>query len=899
VERSWEECLGDDVENARTSAEKAGWDAPADPDLTAHWQARLDQRIHPKWDSFSWLTVRALYESVNDVFAKAGRTIVRGRRARWVTAIRAAGLDRPRANGRPAGHGEFGADFVIDWTGLERPRFILMGDPGEADASQYAVIDPLLAAHCASAPGLEGGPRTDFMVIVSDVIYPAGDVNEYVNAFYLPYRDYNRPIYALPGNHDWYDGLNGFMFNFCAAEPMPDVRYRRLSYGPGEQAARLMWRGPARPDRDALAPWIKERARRAEGAAPGGANEYDPDLPYGIPSIEKNKPPPAPGRRPVQPAPYFAIDAGPVRLVSIDTGVSGELDAEQGEWLRRVSSDDPRPKILLTGKPIYVNNEYHPCQIVWKEESREAGGTPPRDEERLATADDIVRRRTNNYVAAIGGDIHNYQRYPVHLEDERTIQYIVSGGGGAYLSPTHTIPKVGPTCKQGLPPDVTGFNEDEFRCYPLRGDSLTLYARSAGPLLFKLILSGPVLVAATLAMMFLVLGGLDDRRLPVIWGSLVGAVVVILIAGGFIARDMVIARTTPGYRALLLGGLAAMVGLAVAAVMLECSAEANAAAAIALGVPFAIVTAMMLAYTLRGSRPEYAPALLVVLPLVAVWEIFRPFDLDGGWALTVYVLFPVAFLIFAVWLTERARIGLPRDTFLKGHRIAVIGAWTGLAVKVLADQAEPAFLRSTDWLTWTVLVLIATGLLVGRAIPHLTPQPHRPHQSDRSALRDAATSAVLVTLIALALHALAQIGDGWPAKVTALAVSTFAGTVGALLSLGLVALIRANPLTLKHLRTGIVDSASVAEYVGDRIAVPPTRPVGSDETDQQKRGMVQAIWSLGRGVAEIGESNDPPFYKSFLVVDAADDAVVIRCYGVTGYGREPTLEDCIRIPFET
>ncbi|MBV9010497.1 MAG: hypothetical protein JO272_00365 [Pseudonocardiales bacterium] len=54
---------------------------------------------------------------------------------------------------------------------------------------------------------------------------------------------------------------------------------------------------------------------------------------------------------PLQPAPYFAIDAGPVRFVGIDTGITGDLDEDQYHWLRRVSLDTPeRPKILLTGK---------------------------------------------------------------------------------------------------------------------------------------------------------------------------------------------------------------------------------------------------------------------------------------------------------------------------------------------------------------------------------------------------------------------------------------------------------------------------------------------------------------------------------------------------------------------
>src|SRR4029078_6241552 len=67
----------------------------------------------------------------------------------------------------------------------------------------------------------------------------------------------------------------------------------------------------------------------------------------------------------------------------------------------------------------------------------------------------------------IGGDIHNYQRYPVTLPDGRTIQYVVSGGGGACMHAPHQSPVI----------DLPGVTEDDFRCYPLRGDSLARYSQ--------------------------------------------------------------------------------------------------------------------------------------------------------------------------------------------------------------------------------------------------------------------------------------------------------------------------------------------------------------------------------------------------------------------------------------
>ena len=886
-----QDCLGDAV-NSRTSLHAAGWDVPPEEASTEHWSDRLADRLHPKWDSFSWLTVRALYESINDVFAKGGPTIIRSRRARWVASQRAAGVEGVQPGGPERGTGGFAPDFVVDWTSLARPRFLLVGDPGEADASQYAVVDPLLAVHRGDADGWTEGRVSDFMVIVSDVIYPAGDVNEYVNAFYLPYREYERPIYALPGNHDWYDGLNGFMFNFCAAEPLARVRYRPLTSGLGEQAARLLWRGAARPDRDLLAPWMTERARQA------ARRPEDPPLappPPGEPDLDANAPPPAPSRRPVQPAPYFAIATGPLLIVSIDTGVSGELDAEQGEWLRRVSSR-PGPKILLTGKPIWVNNEYHPCPIVWKE--GEEDGPQPYGATPTATADDIVRHERNGYLAAIGGDTHNYQRYPVKLRDGRTIQYIVSGGGGAYLSATHTIPKVGPVAGEG-PPDVEGFEEAEFRCYPLRGDSLALYTRSAGPLVFKLMLSTPVLILATVAMMFLVLGELGDRRLAIILGSALGAVIVLAAAVGFIVRDKIIAKTTPGSRALLIAGIAGFVALGATAVMLGFGdAETNPAAGIAIGLPFALVAGIVLAYTLRGARPKYAPVLVVFAPLVALLEMFRPPGLDGALAFAAYALLPLAFLLVLL-VADRARKSLGLERFLRFQRIAVTVAWSALTLKILADQAEPGLLESRDWLSWTTVVLVATGLLVRLAIPHLTSRPFRPHQTDRSALRDVATSVTGVALIVIALHVLAQVEDGWPAKVTALAFSTFVGVVGALLLLGILGLLHGNVFMLRHLRTGRVDPAFVAEYMADHIGESePARAVGSTEGESGKLGMIRAVRRLGKAVSEIGESNEPPFYKSFLSVEVEGDVLVIRCYGVTGFSPLPTLEDCVSIPLD-
>ncbi|MEV0968035.1 metallophosphoesterase family protein [Microtetraspora glauca] len=366
-------------QSSRVSEAGAGWNCQ---------EVGTFQRLRPNRATFTWLRPGTLWRSRNEILAQLFGDPSAEVRRRWVEAQRERGVDPDFRIFR-----EVGEDFT----------FLVLGDTGEGDASQYAVVPGLLKA----------GEGTSFAVIASDVIYPTGSGNEYRDKFYRPYQDYRAPIYAVPGNHDWYDGLGGFMRVFCEAQPL-EVREQGFRLSPSGLRG-LLWKKPAKIDEEALA-----TARRMRSA---------------------------PGQQATMPAPYWVLDLGRLLVVGIDTGIRGDIDREQGEWLRRISAD-PRPKILITGKPIYVRNDYHPCDI-------EGGGT----------VDDIVRDPAHNYVAAIGGDVHNYQRFPVRVGD-RVIQYIVSGGGGAFMHATHTIPRV----------DVGGVHEDDFKCYPLRGDSLSFYS---------------------------------------------------------------------------------------------------------------------------------------------------------------------------------------------------------------------------------------------------------------------------------------------------------------------------------------------------------------------------------------------------------------------------------------
>lgn len=370
--------------NSRQGLGGAGWTCEERGSFTAD----IPQRA-----PLSWLNLSTLWRSRNDIVAKLLGDPVDDLRRAWLQA--ALSVE--------------GASLTIDHTGAEAVTFLIVGDPGEGDASQWATV-----------PALESlWGATSFLLVASDVIYPSGDTSDYENKFYRPFRDYPGPIYAVPGNHDWYDELRGFMFHLCQTEEMAEPSWTyRGSLGLGRRLLnRLLWRRPR-------APATTARTIR---------NSWRPQH----------------SQRSTQRTPYWTIETDVLRIVGIDTGIGGGIDHDQGEWLRTVSADREIPKLLVTGKPIYVDNEYHPGPI-------EGGGT----------VDEIVRDPGHNYLAAVGGDIHNYQRYPVKVGD-RVIQYIVSGGGGAFMHETHKIPRV----------RLPGVDEDDFVCYPRRGDSLSLFSK--------------------------------------------------------------------------------------------------------------------------------------------------------------------------------------------------------------------------------------------------------------------------------------------------------------------------------------------------------------------------------------------------------------------------------------
>ena len=168
--------------------------------------------------------------------------------------------------------------------------FLVIGDPGEGDASQYSLVSRYLKL----------GLRDDvkFLVVSSDVIYPAGSMQDYEANFYLPFQGFAKPIYAIPGNHDWFDALEGFNANFLepkAARAAIEARVEAdlgLTSTNARRIDRLMAEAA--------------RLRRLYGVNVG-----------------------------TQRAVFFELQTEDFALLAIDTGILRTVDERQWAWIER------------------------------------------------------------------------------------------------------------------------------------------------------------------------------------------------------------------------------------------------------------------------------------------------------------------------------------------------------------------------------------------------------------------------------------------------------------------------------------------------------------------------------------------------------------------------------------
>ena len=123
-------------------------------------------------------------------------------------------------------------------TAAKKISFHAVGDTGAAKVNSFqtarqAIENEASVADAMASDVQEGGPTGPaFFFHLGDVVYNFGEGQYYYDQFYEPFRAYDRPIFAIPGNHDGMvfgdepdlpriPTLTAFLRNFCAETPGP------------------------------------------------------------------------------------------------------------------------------------------------------------------------------------------------------------------------------------------------------------------------------------------------------------------------------------------------------------------------------------------------------------------------------------------------------------------------------------------------------------------------------------------------------------------------------------------------------------------------------------------------------------------------------------------------------
>jgi hypothetical protein len=274
-----------------------------------------------------------------------------------------------------------------------------LSDTGDGWEATYTMA--WLLAQPALDAGGEPLPRASVLMLGGDEVYPSATPEAYEDRFIgpfgsaLPASDRGRGphMFALPGNHDWYDGLTSFLRVFCA---------RR-------------WVGG----------WLT-RQRRS----------------------------------------YFALRlAHGWWVLAIDIQLDTYLDDVQLDYFRALPIAPDDKVVLLTAKPSWTHAR--------------AGRLEPPSWRYLSFFEErMIRDRGARLVLTITGDTHHYARYePAGAAAAGAPTRITAGGGGAYLSPTHTLPStlelrsLGRTLPNGETQDGAAVTYARDTVYPLDRES--------------------------------------------------------------------------------------------------------------------------------------------------------------------------------------------------------------------------------------------------------------------------------------------------------------------------------------------------------------------------------------------------------------------------------------------
>jgi len=246
--------------------------------------------------------------------------------------------------------------------------FDYVADLGDGWRSTQAVASAISQPDLETTPTDPPAQRGEILIMGGDEVYPTPSKQSYHQRTISPWNDasknlpdYQTTLYALPGNHDWYDGLHAFSEIFCRGDRPQNISDKTT---------------------------------------------FD--------KLKSN-----------QTHSYFALKLPHNWWVcGIDIALNNEIDSVQSDFFFNVAQQiQPGEKIILCAPtPSWV---------------RQATGEKNANE-MLNEIIAVLTKNGGDLRLIITGDLHHYSRYG---DEDDAVKLITSGGGGAFMHPTHKLPQ--------------------------------------------------------------------------------------------------------------------------------------------------------------------------------------------------------------------------------------------------------------------------------------------------------------------------------------------------------------------------------------------------------------------------------------------------------------------------
>jgi hypothetical protein len=273
-----------------------------------------------------------------------------------------------------------GRDLWIDFLADTGDDVSVSGAVAKLVIAPYELPDP------DQPDSLLTAPRGDILVFGGDTAYPVATAQEITNRVLVPFNRVleehddgkSRVLLGIPGNHDWYDGLDGFSRMF---------RWRPAS----DDAPRPSVVGMSHQMFEYYAEWAREFVLGGKVEKPDALALH--------------------GYTPVQNASYFVLPLTPtIHVFAVDRQLK-DIDRRQRahhvEWYQR--HPEVHPWVMLPD-PLYRFGQPSPTGTAMV---------------RALALDFHLRPHF-----LLSGDVHHYER----SHHDRLLQ-VIAGGGGAFLHP--------------------------------------------------------------------------------------------------------------------------------------------------------------------------------------------------------------------------------------------------------------------------------------------------------------------------------------------------------------------------------------------------------------------------------------------------------------------------------